>query len=101
MCILVFPRQAQHFFNDMFSQNLRGSNISKNVSFIKEEKKLSEAIELILSGFRRIPVVGEGNYVKGIISNIDILNYLGGGEKHQLFLKRKKWQRRILFWIKI
>ena len=62
---------------------------STDVSFTKEKSKVSDAIELILSGFRRVPVVGNDNYVKGIISNIDILDFLGAEEKYKLFKKRK------------
>lgn len=47
-------------------------------------KKMAE------SGFRRLPVTAEGGRLVGIVTATDIVNYLGGGEYHEIVKTRHK-----------
>jgi len=58
---------------------------SKEVIFCGEEDRVIDALAYMLGGIRRIPVVGESMEIKGIVSSTDVLDFIGGGDKHKLF----------------
>ncbi len=50
---------------------------SRQVLTCREDTPVKEIIDLMLSfGFRRIPVVNSKKYLKGIVTSIDVLDYL-------------------------
>jgi CBS domain-containing protein len=50
---------------------------SRQVLTCREDTSIKEVIDLMLSfGFRRIPVVNSRKYLKGIVTSVDILDYL-------------------------
>jgi CBS domain-containing protein len=56
-----------------------------------ENERLRGILNLILTKkFRKVPIVDRSGHLKGIITSIDILDLLGGGEKHSIFKKHKK-----------
>ncbi len=64
---------------------------SHNLVLLNEKQKIRDVIGLMLEkGFRRIPVVNKQNHLKGMVTTMDILNFLGGGEKYRIFVKHKK-----------
>ncbi|MBN2043241.1 MAG: CBS domain-containing protein [Candidatus Aenigmarchaeota archaeon] len=64
---------------------------SHDLILLNEKQKTREVIDLIIDkGFRRIPVVDKKNHLKGIVTTMDILNFLGGGDKYSIFLKHRK-----------
>lgn len=58
---------------------------SKQVIFCGENDRIIDALSYMLAGMRRLPVVGEDMEIKGIVSSTDVLNFIGGGDKHKLF----------------
>lgn len=57
----------------------------------REETSLREITNAFLEKkFRKIPVVDKSGHVKGIVSSVDVLDLLGGGEKYAIFKKNKK-----------
>ena len=45
---------------------------------------------MLAKGFRKIPIIDKSGHLRGIVSSIDILDLLGGGEKYGIFKKNKK-----------
>ena len=68
------------------------TEISSNKFAVSDEDaKLTEILDMILRRkMRKIPLVDESNNLKGIVTSIDILDLLGGGEKHNIFKKNKE-----------
>ncbi len=62
---------------------------SKKPVFSKESERVLDVINLMLENFRRVPVVDSYMNLKGIITTVDILNLLGGGEKYEILLKHR------------
>ncbi len=57
----------------------------------KENERLGSVLNLILTRkFRKIPIVDDSRHLKGMITSIDVLNLLGGGDKYSIFKKNKK-----------
>jgi CBS domain-containing protein len=57
----------------------------------KERTRLVDILNLFFSeGIRKIPIVNEANHLRGIVSSIDILSLLGGGEKYEIFKKKRE-----------
>lgn len=63
---------------------------SQAVVTCREDDRLREVIEVMLERFRRLPVIDREENCKGIVTTTDILSYLGGGEKYELFVKNQK-----------
>ncbi len=64
---------------------------SKKLVVSRENEKLRDVLNLMLTKkFRKIPVVDKSFHLKGIITSIDLLDLLGGGEKYNLFKKHKR-----------
>lgn len=63
----------------------------KDVVQITKSTTIKEAAEIMAKrGIRRLPVVDPGtHHLIGILSARDMLDFLGGGEKHKLFSKNK------------
>ena len=56
-----------------------------------ENARLIDVLHLILtSKFRKIPIVDESRHIKGIITSVDMIDLLGGGEKYNVFKRNKK-----------
>lgn len=68
------------------------TEISPNKFVVSDEDaKLTEILDLILrKKLRKIPVVDKSNHLKGIVTSIDILDLLGGGEKYNIFKKNEE-----------
>jgi len=48
--------------------------------------KADEILQLVLEGYNRIPVTDENTHYHGMIKSMDVLNFLGGGDKYSKFL---------------
>jgi predicted transcriptional regulator len=68
------------------------TEISSNKFIVSgEDAKLTEILDLILrKKLRKIPVLDKSNHLKGIVTSIDTLDLLGGGDKHDIFKKNKE-----------
>lgn len=56
-----------------------------------ENETLNDSLRALLTEKKRkIPVVSDGNHLRGMVSTIDILGLLGGDEKYEMFRKEKK-----------
>ncbi len=61
---------------------------SKRLVTIEENSRLLDVLSLLFSeGVRKIPIIDKAGNLKGIVSSIDILSLLGGGDKHEIFRK--------------
>ena len=58
---------------------------SKEVVSCNENDRIIDVLASMLSGVRRVPVLGEQGEVMGIVSATDVLSFIGGGEKGKLF----------------
>ena len=58
---------------------------SHNPIYCREDTPLEDALDIMLQRHRRIPVLGNGGKVTGILSKTDILDYLGAGKKHKKY----------------
>ncbi|MEM5812204.1 MAG: CBS domain-containing protein [Candidatus Aenigmatarchaeota archaeon] len=58
---------------------------SRGVLYSSENSGVIDALGYMLSGIRRLPVVDENERLTGIVSTTDVLDFIGGGEKHKLF----------------
>lgn len=66
------------------------NDISRTAVSVFDDESISAAINLMLKGTRRVPVVTRDHHVKGIITTTDILDLLGAGDKYDLFLKHRR-----------
>ncbi|MCX6814864.1 MAG: CBS domain-containing protein [Candidatus Aenigmarchaeota archaeon] len=58
---------------------------SKEVVACSEDDRIIDVLASMLSGVRRVPVVGEQGEVKGIVSATDVLSFIGAGDKSKFF----------------
>jgi len=58
---------------------------SKEVVSCQEDDRVIDVLASMLSGVRRMPVLGENGEIKGIVSSTDVLDFIGAGEKNRLF----------------
>ncbi len=64
---------------------------SRKLVLSQENERLRDVLNLMLAkGFRKIPIVDKPGHLKGIVTSIDILDLLGGGDKYKIFKKNKK-----------
>jgi CBS domain-containing protein len=64
---------------------------SKKLVTSKERARLIDILNVFFSeGIRKIPIVDGANHLKGLVSSIDILSLLGGGEKYEVFKKKRE-----------
>ena len=64
---------------------------TKKVVASSEKQRLRDILNLMLTRkLRKIPVVDNRQHLKGMVSSVDVLDILGGGDKHELFKKNKK-----------
>lgn len=63
---------------------------TRDVKTIPPRSTVMNALRtMVKEGFRRIPVADAGTKkLMGIVSSIDIIDFLGGGEKHGIVLNR-------------
>ena len=61
---------------------------SKNVTSASESHSIKSVTDLMLSRFRRIPLVSGSDKLNGLVTITDVLDFLGGGEKFSLYRKR-------------
>jgi CBS domain-containing protein len=54
-----------------------------------ENERIRNAVAMILNGFSRIMVLDRGE-MRGVVTGIDVLDFLGGGPRHQLYAKGAK-----------
>jgi len=62
---------------------------SKRPVVLRDNERVLDAINLMLERFRRVPVVDAHMNLKGIITMVDILDLLGGGEKYEILARRR------------
>ena len=63
---------------------------SKKLLFSYENHKLRDIINKMLSNrLRKIPVIDKSRHLKGLVTSVDLLDLLGGGEKYSIFKKHK------------
>ncbi len=64
---------------------------SRRLVFSDEKTKLLDVLRLMFSeGVRKIPVVDNSESLKGMVTTIDLLELLGGGEKHEIFKRNRE-----------
>ncbi len=61
----------------------------RDVAFCREHESISNALYIILRRFRKIPVLSRKNSFRGFVSAVDMLDYLGAGERHAKFQRYK------------
>jgi CBS domain-containing protein len=54
-----------------------------------EDERIRNAIAMILNGFSRIMVLDRGE-IRGFLTSLDVLDFLGGGPKYQLYVRYSK-----------
>ena len=54
---------------------------SRDVLAVRDTDSVGDAIQRMLAGYRKIPVVSKGRF-SGLVTATDILDYLGAGERH-------------------
>lgn len=87
--MVMFKRKGLDFEDFFDTEKVVMDIASKNVVSCEQDSSISEAMELIFKGYRKIPVTNDGSFA-GIVTLNDILNYCGAGDKYQEFLKRDK-----------
>ncbi len=64
---------------------------SHSLVLLEENRSIRDAIEIMMKrGFRKIPLVNRKGELRGILTETDILNFLGGGEKSRIFRKHNR-----------
>jgi CBS domain-containing protein len=53
------------------------------------DERIRNSIAMVLNGFSRIMVLEKGG-MKGFLTSLDVLDFLGGGSKHQLYIRYSK-----------
>jgi predicted transcriptional regulator len=61
---------------------------SKDLVLVSDSSTIATVTEIMLHRFRRIPVVSQGMRLAGIVGITDVLDFLGGGEKFNLYNSR-------------
>lgn len=54
-----------------------------------EDERIRNSIAMVLNGFSRIMVLDKGE-IRGFLTSLDVLNFLGGGPKYQLYVRYSK-----------
>ncbi len=54
-----------------------------------EDERIRNSIAMILNGFSRIMVLDKGE-IRGFLTSLDVLDFLGGGSKYQLYVRYRK-----------
>lgn len=62
---------------------------TRDIVSCREGERIGNVIPLMLKGYRRIPVNNRKGLFVGLITNIDVLDFLGAHSKHLIFRKRK------------
>ncbi len=63
--------------------------IVRDVPFASEQTPILKITELMYeSGYRMIPVLSSKNLVSGVVTGMDIIDYLGGGPRYNIILSR-------------
>jgi len=67
------------------------ATMGENLVFCDENARTADVLSIMLNkGIRRVPVsAGSTGNFSGIISTTDMLDFLGAGERHSTFLKKK------------
>ncbi|MFH1450903.1 MAG: CBS domain-containing protein [archaeon] len=61
----------------------------KNIASMRKEDTIKHAADKMLSNrTRRVFVIGSGGALEGVVTCKDIVNFLGGGEKHRIVQKK-------------
>lgn len=89
---MVYVPQAKPILDSLVDVDGPVTDISpKRIIASDEKSRFSEIMALMLSKkLRKIPLVDKNNHLKGIITSVDMLNFLGGGDKHEIFKKNRK-----------
>lgn len=62
---------------------------SREIVSCGENEKVRDVLETVIKKFRRLPVLSRPGYFKGFLFATDLLDFLGGGPKHKILVKRK------------
>lgn len=64
---------------------------SRKLVVSHEKDRLRDILSLMLTDkYRKIPIVDKDNNLRGIVTSTDVIDLLGGGEKHNIFKKNNK-----------
>jgi len=63
---------------------------TRDIVSCRERERVGSVIELMLKGYRRVPVLNNRILLAGLVTNMDILDFLGAHSKHGGFKKSKK-----------
>ncbi len=67
---------------------------TKRIIFCRKTTNIKKCVEIMVkNGFRRLPILDAGKLV-GIVTSMDVVNFLGGGEKFNII--KEKYQGNIL-----
>ena len=61
---------------------------SKDLTVTSESSSVKTVTDLMLNRFRRIPLVTKDMKLTGLVTIIDVLDFLGGGEKFNIYNKK-------------
>lgn len=61
---------------------------SRDLTVTSDSSTVNTVAKLMLNRYRRVPVVSNNMELSGIVTIIDILNFLGGGEKFKLYSRK-------------
>jgi CBS domain-containing protein len=89
---VVSIRQEKSLIDEFIDTGKPVRYISSKRSIVAgENARLIDVLHLMFtSKFRKIPVVDGSRQIKGIITSVDMIDLLGGGDKYRLFEKNKK-----------
>ena len=63
--------------------------LRKDITPVNDSTPILRVCELMTNlSFRMIPVLNTGGEVLGVVSGMDVIDYLGGGRKHDIVLKK-------------
>lgn len=62
---------------------------TRDIVSCREGERVGNVIELMLKGYRRVPVLDRKMLLAGLVTNIDVLDFLGAHSKHLIFRERK------------
>ncbi len=64
---------------------------SRNIVAVQEDATVEEALKIMLKKYRKIPVLSKKDkHFMGFITSVDILDYLGAGEKAKTAQRKKR-----------
>jgi CBS domain-containing protein len=91
--MLGFWRRGQGLFLENHADTATpvGEVVRGAVHALSEREPVYSAFKLVLAGHRNIPVTdSRGEKFKGIVNSRTLLDFLGGGGLHEVFLSRKR-----------